>query len=249
MNVPGPQIFWMSEWDRWFTLHFNVLLVQGYGVTMLVNAGPPEDLAPLNNHVQSVLGDRAIFERTDDERIEVHLARLGLTPRDITHVVVTPLTLYSSSGLPLFTDAEIYLSKRGWVAFHTTHAHPHDARWATLSKATLSYLVFDAWDRVRLLEDEDEVIPGIRTWWAGAHHRASLAIEIETSAGVAVASDAFFYRENVLQDRPLGISENMEQALACYARVRSVADHIVPLNDPQLERDYPAGVIAEWVPS
>src|SRR5579864_8993250 len=50
----------------------------GHGVTMLVNAGPPEDLAPLNNHVQSVLGDRAIFERTDDERIEVHLARLGL---------------------------------------------------------------------------------------------------------------------------------------------------------------------------
>ncbi len=247
MDVPGPQVFWMSDWDRWLTLHFNVLLVQGHGVTMLVNSGPPADLTPLNDHVRSVLGPRATFQRTKDERIEAHLERLGLTADDITHVVVTPLTLYSTSGLPLFARAEICLSKKGWIAFHTTHDHPHDVRWATLSKETLSYLVLDAWDRVRLLEDEDEVAEGIRTWWAGTHHRASLAIEIDTTAGVAVASDAFFYRENVADAKPLGISESMDQALACYARVRRVADHIVPLNDQRLTRDYADGVVAEEV--
>jgi hypothetical protein len=245
MDVPGPQVFWMSEWDRWLTLHFNVLLVRGNGVTMLVNTGPPDDLGPLNEHVRTVLGQRATFERTDEERIEAHLTRLGLTPDDITHVVVTPLTLYSTSGLPLFSRAEICLSKKGWIAFHTTHDHPHDARWATLSKSTLSYLVLDAWDRVRLLEDEEEIAPGIRTWWAGTHHRASLAVEIDTTAGVAVASDAFFYRENVAEGRPLGISESMEEALRCYARVRRVADHIVPLNDPRLAREYAHGIVAE----
>src|SRR5579864_4897976 len=162
MDVPGPQVFWMSEWDRWLTLHFNVLLVEGRGVRLLVNAGPPEDLTPLNEHIHGMLGERATFVRTPDETIEAHLERLGLAPEDITHVVVTPLTLYSTSGLPLFTKAQICLSKRGWIAFHTTHEHPHDARWATLSKNTLTYLVADAWERVRLLEDEDEIVAGIR---------------------------------------------------------------------------------------
>jgi hypothetical protein len=245
LDVPGPQVFWMSEWDRWLTLHFNVLLVEGRGVRLLVNAGPPDDLGPLNAHIQTMLGDRAAFVRTPEETIEAHLERLGLTPSDITHVLVTPFTLYSTSGLPLFANAQICLSKRGWLAFHTTHEHPHDARWATLSKATLVHLVCDAWDRVRLLEDEDEVVPGIRTWWAGTHHRASIAIEIDTPVGVAVASDAFFYRENVLEDRPLGIGESIEEALTCYARVRRTADHILPLNDPRLIDEYADGVVAK----
>src|ERR1700741_4687365 len=84
MDVPGPQVFWMSEWDRWLTLQFNVLLVQGDGVTALVNTGPPADLAPLNAHIQSMLGERAVFSRHADETIEAQLGRLGLSPKDVT---------------------------------------------------------------------------------------------------------------------------------------------------------------------
>jgi hypothetical protein len=245
MDVPGPQVFWMSHWDEWLTLFFNVLLIEGDGVVMLVNTGPHTQLESLNKHVRSVLGPRATFVQTDEERIEAQLERRGLRPDDVTHVVVTPFTLYSSSGLPLFKSAQLCVSERGWIAFHTTHDHPHDARWATLSRDTLVYLVTDAWDRVRLLADEDSILPGIRTWWAGTHHRASIAIEIDTPVGVAVASDAFFFRENVLQNHPLGIAESIDQALSSYARVRATADHILPLNDPGLLSDYPGGVVAQ----
>jgi len=244
LEVPGPQVFWMSAWDEWLPLHFNVLVVEGGGNCLLVNTGPPADLQQLNRHIQSMLGTRATFKQCSDERLQAQLDRIGLRVEDITHIVVTPFTLYSTSGLPLFPNAEIFLSKRGWVAFHTTHDHPHDSRWTTLSPETLRYLVLDAWDRVRLLEDEDEIVTGVRTWWAGAHHRASIAVEIDTVAGVVVASDAFFYRENVLDNRPLGITESLDEALACYARVRRVADHIVPLNDPNLFGLYPDGVIS-----
>ena len=249
MDVPGPQVFWMSAWDRWLPLHFNVLLVEGHGIKLLVNTGPPDDLEPLNRHVRSMLGERACFARGAEETVLAHLGRVGLEPDEITHVVVTPFTLYSTSGIPLFPNAEICLSRRGWLAFHTTHDHPHDARWATFSKETLRYLVVDAWDRVRLLEDEDVIAPGIRTWWAGAHHRASIAVEIDTPAGVAIASDAFFYRENVIDDHPLGIGESLDQALACYARVRQTADHILPLTDPTLLDLYPGGVVANPAPT
>jgi hypothetical protein len=243
MEVPGPQVFWMDAWDEWLTLAFNVLLIEGDGVRALVNTGPPDDLTAFRRHVQSVLGERARFERADDQHLLRQLDRLGVPPESITHVIVTPFTLYSTGGIPWFANARICLSRTGWLHFHSTHDHPHDVRWATLSQDVLRHLVIDAWDRVRLLDDEDEIVPGLRTWWAGAHHRASLAVEIDTPAGVAVASDAFFYRENVLENRPLGIGESMAEALACYERTRRVADHVLPLNDPRLLELYPGGVV------
>ncbi|MEH1122937.1 hypothetical protein [Micromonospora sp. CPCC 206061] len=243
-EIPGPELFWMGEWDHWFPLSFHVLLLQRDGVTALVNTGAPDDLAPLNEIWTSILGERSRYERDATETIEAQLDRVGVRPADVTHVIATPFQLYTTAGIPLFTNAQICLSKKGWVHFHTTHQHPHDNRWTSLSRDVLVHLVTDAWDRVRLLDDEDEVVPGLRTWWAGTHHRASIAVEADSAAGTVVASDAFFYYENVEDGRMLGINENMYEGLACYERTRRVADHIVPLYDPKVFDRYPDGVIA-----
>jgi hypothetical protein len=243
-EIPGPELFWMSEWDRWFPLSFNVVLIRGDGVTALVNTGAPADLGPLNQIWKSILGERAEYLRGPDETVEAGLARAGVRPEEVTHVLVTPFQLYSTAGIPLFGNAEICLSKRGWTHFHTTKKHPHDNRWTSFSPEVLVHLVTDAWDRVRLLADADEVVPGLRTWWAGAHHRASVAVEVDSTAGTVVVSDAFFHYENVEDDRILGINESMQEALACYERTRRVADHIVPLYDPRVFDRYPGGVVA-----
>jgi hypothetical protein len=243
-EIPGPELFWMGEWDRWFPLSFHVLLVQGEGVTALVNTGAPADLEPLNEAWRAVLGERARYQREESETVQAQHAAAGVSPEQVTHVVVTPFQLYTTAGIPLFGNAQLCLSRRGWVHFHTTHRHPHDNRWTSFSPEVLVHLVTDAWDRVRLLDDEDELAPGLRTWWAGTHHRASLAVEIDSTAGTVVASDAFFYYENVEDDRLLGINENMYEGLACYERTRRVADHIVPLYDPKVCGRYPGGVVA-----
>jgi hypothetical protein len=245
MDVPGPQVFWMSHWEEWLPLTFHVLLIEGPGVRALVNTGPPSDVGPLNAHVQSVLGERAAFRPSPSGQIAEQLVNHGVDPLSVTHVIITPFTLYTTGGIMSFTNATMCLSRRGWLFFHSTHDHPHDVRHATFSRDVLAHIVLDAWERVRLLDAEDEIAPGLRTWWAGGHHRASLAVEVETAAGVAVASDAFFYRENVTENRVLGISESMEEVLTCYARVRATADHVLPLTDPRLLEWYPSGLLAE----
>lgn len=243
-EIPGPELFWMAGWDSWFPLSFNVVLLRGDGVTALVNTGAPDDLGPLNAMWKSVLGERAEYLREPEETLTAQLARVGVRPEDVTHVVATPFQLYTTAGIPLFTNAQICLSKRGWVHFHTTKEHPHDNRWTSLSPEVLVHLVTDAWDRVRLLEDEDEIADGLRVWWAGTHHRASVAVEVDSTAGTIVASDAFFYYENVEDNRLLGINESMYEGLACYERTRRVADHIIPLYDPKVFDRYPDGVVA-----
>jgi hypothetical protein len=244
-DVPGPELFWMAEWDAWHRLDFQVGVVRSDDVCGLINTGPADDLTAMNNLWTKVLGERGRMRRRSEWAILAQFERIGVALDEVTHIVLTPLQLYTVSNVPLFPNAEICLSRRGWIHYHTTHSHPHDVRWNCIPPDLLVYLTVDAWDRVRLLDDEDEIVPGLRTWWAGGHHRATLAIEVDTPAGVAVVSDAFFLYRNVEQDHPIGICENMYEALAAYQRARSVAAHLVPLYDPLVFERYPDGVVAE----
>lgn len=243
-EVPGPEVFWMSAWDSWYPLVFQTALIRGNGVTALVNTGPARDLEPMNEKWETVLGKRARMVREEHEFITERLAAHGIRPEDVTHVVLTPFQLYTVSNVALFRNATICLSKTGWVHFHTTHVHPHDDRATSIPDDVLIHLVTEAWPRVRLLDGEEALAPGLRTWPSGVHHRASMVVEVDTPTGTAAISDSYFYLENVTENHPIGISENMYEALDSYARVRRDADYIVPLYDPKNFDRFPEGRIA-----
>lgn len=246
--IRGPEVFWMDAWDEILPLAFNATLLRAEGVVALVNTSPPEPTAIVEEGFPRMryLHDapRGDLVRGPDESMEGALRLAGLTPDDVTHVLLTPLELYTTGTLHLFRRAQICLTRRGWVHFHTTHDHPHDKRWRSFPQATLVDLVTASWDRVHLLDDEDEVAPGLRTWWSGAHHRESMVVEVDTAQGTVAISDSFFYYENVEDGRLLGLCEDMYEALDCNRRVLRTADHLVPIHDPKVFDRYPGGVIA-----
>ena len=118
----------MRDFDRWYELCFQVALVQGPASTVLVNTGPADDLGPMNAGWETFLGPRAAMRRDPGERLLEHLERLGVDPADVTHVVLTPLQLYTVSNVMRFPHAQVCISERGWDHFH--HGRPvlHDAR-------------------------------------------------------------------------------------------------------------------------
>lgn len=242
--IPGPELFWMSRWDEWLPLTFQSVLIQGDGVVALVNTGPAEDLGPMNEGWATFLGEKAAMSREPGEFILDQLGARDIEPADVTHVVLTPLQLYSVSNVLAFPNAQICIARRGWVHFHTTHEHPHDDRSTSIPDEILVELVTTGWDRVRLLEDEDELAPGLRTWWSGGHHRASMVIEVDTPVGIVAISDTYFWEENVTANHPVGISENIYEALETYERVTRTADHLLPLYDPANFERFPDGVVS-----
>lgn len=242
--IPGPELYWMSHFDEWFPLTFQSVLIRGEGVVALVNTGPAEDLAPMNEGWASFLGEKARMEREDGQFILDQLAANDVTPEEVTHVVLTPLQLYTVSNVLAFPNARICIARRGWIHFHTTHDHPHDDRATSIPDEVLVPLVTTEWHRVHLLEDEEELAPGLRTWWSGGHHRASVVVEVDTPAGVVAISDTFFYAEHVTEGRMLGISENMYEVMAACRRVRDTADIVLPLYDPKNFATHHDGVVA-----
>jgi hypothetical protein len=247
-EIRGPQLFWMDDWDAWYPLQFQSVLIRGHGVTALVNTAPADDLDAIHAQFPDLEwaepeGRRGRLRRSASQDIVAALDGLGVHPDDVTHVILTPLELYTTGRLDAFPKARICMAERGWLHFHSTHGHPHDRRWRSFSQETLVRLVTDDWDQVWLLRDEEEIAPGLRTWWSGGHHRASMVVEVDTPSGVTCISDTFFYYENVEDGRLLGLNEDMSEVLMANARVLRVADHIIPIHDPKVFQRYPAGVI------
>jgi hypothetical protein len=248
-EIRGPQLYWMDAWDEWFTLQFQAVLLRAPGVTALVNTAPTDDLDSVHAEFPGLEwavppGARGRIARGPDQDIVAALATQGVRPQDVTHVILTPLELYTTGRLGDFPAAQICIAKRGWLHFHSTHAHPHDSRWRSIPRDTLTALVTRDWPRVRLLEDEDQVAPGLRTWWSGGHHRASIVVEVDTADGVVAISDTFFTYENVEDRRMLGLNECMEEVMTANERVLRVADHIVPIHDPKVFERYPDGIVS-----
>ena len=232
-RVPGPEVYWMSNWDTWETLHFWMVVIRGGGKTVIINTGPPRDLSALNAAWKAAIDERSQMIRSESDRPAAALERIGLKPGDIDHVLITPLQAYATGNIPLFTNAEICLSRRGWIEdFHAPKYAMHIPRKLRIPDDVLGYLEITAPERLRLLEDEEEILPGIRAFWTGVHHRSSMAYVIATAKGDVVVSDCFFKYRNVENMIPLGIMESLEECMRAYARIKKEASFLLPLYDP-----------------
>lgn len=243
--APAFEIYWMDMQAQGEPLALVSLVIRTSEHIVLVNCGPdPAQLPP--KPVGDPLQTRQhVLTANVQEHLENALATLDLTPDQITHVICTPFQTYSLGNLLKLTNAEICLSRTGWIDFHAPRwkQHPHDKRWACIPEKVLIGLVTHAWPRVRLVGDE-EIVPGVETFWTGVHHRASLAVRIRTLKGVIIAGDAFMRIENITRRHPIGINESLEEALTAYDRIANEADIIVPLYDPGVWDRHPGGRIA-----
>jgi len=232
-RVPGPEVYWMSNWDTWETLHFWMVVLRGGGKNVVINTGPPRDLSALNAAWKEAIDERSQMVCGESERPAAALKTIGLKPEDIDHVLITPLQAYATGNIPLFTNAEICLSKRGWIEdFQAPKYRMHIPRKLRIPDDVLSYLEISAPGRLRLLEDEEEVLPGIRAFWTGVHHRSSMAFVIDSAKGKLVVSDCFFKYRNIESMIPLGIMESLEECMRAYERIKKEAAFLLPLYDP-----------------
>ncbi len=245
-DVMGPEVYWMDRWTDWETLYFYMVVIRNAEHTIVINSGPPRDLTALNQRWSGGFGERGKLRRTEAELPERALASVGVKPEDVDYLLVTPLQAYATANIPMFKNATICISKRGWIEdYHAPKFPMHVPREFRVPNEVMTYLVTEANARVRLLEDEDEIVPGVTAFWAGAHHRSSMVYAARTSRGTVMVTDCCFKYGNIEGDRhPLGIAESLEEFYAATARMRREGDIIIPLYDPEVLTRYPEGVIA-----
>jgi glyoxylase-like metal-dependent hydrolase (beta-lactamase superfamily II) len=244
--APGPISFYMSHWDELeYNPHFIWLARDGRR-TVLVNTGLPPDLGDL-----SVLNQSCRAAHPENYFAPDHiwaprqlLAEAGVKPEDVDTVLITAMGAYATGNIELFPNAEVYLSRTGWLDFMAPARPSGQPRQVVFTDATLTHLLTRAWPRVHLVGADEEVLPGIRMFWVGCHHRGSMAVSIATARGRVVISDSIFMYENVDQGIPIGVLENIFECQDALERIRRDADIVIPAHDQEVLVRYPDGIIA-----
>jgi glyoxylase-like metal-dependent hydrolase (beta-lactamase superfamily II) len=240
--VPACCMYFQEKLDKTLdNLCGYVWLVEGNGKIVVVDTGlgfspgGPSECGP------QIIRNFTVEPGHDTASL---LLQEGITPPAVDYLILTHLHDDHCSNVRLFTGAKILISQRGW---HSVMApeHPGLVPEPLFPRSVYSHLVNEAWDRVELLPDEVEILPGLEVFWVGGHTPCSQAVKIDTPRGrVILAGDTLFLFGNLEENIPVAYCTNLAECYHAMDRYREEGDLILPNHDPLLMERYPDGVIA-----
>lgn len=234
-QVPGPQVFHQADWGIWRTFKFYVFLLRSPDGIALVDCGM-DDPSPLNGAISSSMGNRGCIRHvpTGGDVADL-LATRDLRPDDVDLVALTHLHADHAGNIAMFRNANIAVGRRGWdrhLARRDTH--PDLVAPPAFPKAALDTLDQAADDgRLKLADDDEEVVPGIRVRTIGGHTDDSTGFVVDSSRGRLVfPGDTIWTYENLDRDVPVGSHIDVPACYDAMAWARDAGDELVPSHDP-----------------
>ncbi|WP_223475580.1 N-acyl homoserine lactonase family protein [Oricola indica] len=160
--------------------------------------------------------------------IQAQLASAGLSPDDIDAVILTHLHYDHASNVDVFGRARFFVGEREWG-----WARGEGARAALPQLAgALAFLEALPADRLSLLPDSAEPLPGVRTRHVGGHTPGSIMVECETDAGrVIMPGDAIFLLDNLRRKTAIGLTSSPEESRAVIDLLSDFDGIVLPSHD------------------
>ena len=207
------------------TLHYYVWLILGGPHPVLVDTGCLDDDAR-ERGMRSYVSPAAMVERA------------GVEPGDVRTALITHLHYDHWAGHGLFPGAEYWI-QRDEVAFWTGPYGRQPAFRPSANAGALARLVTLTYaDRVRIIEGDRQLFPGLRVHRVGGHTAGLQIVTAETARGtVVLTSDASHFYRNVEKGQPVQIVTSLPEMLAAFETIRALAggEHlIVAGHDPEV---------------
>ncbi|NSX53643.1 N-acyl homoserine lactonase family protein [Parasulfitobacter algicola] len=174
------------------------------------------------------------------------LAPLGITPGDITQLIVTHLHYDHAGGLHLFPNATLHL-QAAEMAYATGPCMCHDTLRMPFTADHICEAIKRLYSgRVIFYDGDGQVADGVTVHCIGGHSRGLQAVRVRTQAGwMVLASDASHYYENLWLRKPFPIVVDLQDMLDGFVTLENLASHrdlIVPGHDPLVRQVFPQGV-------
>ncbi|MFO1283127.1 MAG: N-acyl homoserine lactonase family protein [Burkholderiales bacterium] len=196
-------------------------LILGGSCPTLVDSGPCRDGAWGTKYHNP-------FRRGPEQSMQAALAPHGLAPADIRRVVISHLHwdhCYGNADLP---NARFVVQRRELA--YAVAPLPCDAPIYETQLHPVHFLA--AFDRFDVIDGEVEIEPGLRCVPLPGHTPGLQGVLVETATGrVMIVSDHCPLFENYEILVPTGIIHSLEAWYTSTARVRSLADRVLPGHD------------------
>lgn len=218
-----------------------IWLIRGQGKTIVVDTGlgsPPGDTPRAE---PEVIGNFVIQPGQDTVSL---LRNEGVDPDQVDYLILTHLHHDHCANVRLFPRARVLVSFRGWRDV-VAPVHRGVVSEALFPRSVLAYLADEAWNRLVLLPEEANVLPGLDVFWVGCHSPCSQAVKVGTSKGkVIIAGDVVFLYGNIEEKIPVALCTNLAECYQAMDRFLQEGDLILPNHDPLVLERFPGGVIA-----
>ncbi|WP_300035441.1 N-acyl homoserine lactonase family protein [uncultured Roseobacter sp.] len=173
------------------------------------------------------------------------LAPLGITPDDITDIIVTHLHYDHAGGLHLFPNARLHLQSAE-MAYATGPCMCHDTLRMPFTAGHICEAVKRLYSgKVAFTDGDAEIAEGVTVHCIGGHSRGLQAVRVRTEAGwMVLASDAAHFYENVFSRKPFPIVVDLQNMLDGFDTLRRLASRpelIIPGHDPLVTQVFPSG--------
>ncbi len=232
-KIAGHHAFYQGDAAKTFDYALYLWLILGGEKPVLVDAGL-SDVEEMNRGAAHVL--REPITQDPRERSTAQLRKFGLTPGDIGHVFVTHLHFDHVDDLLNYTNARVYVGRKEWelaTAGGPTWAH---------GRVMNEFLHNPQCQQRLVLVEDQEVLPGIESFWIGGHTPGSTAYRVNTVHGKAVLTgDTVSLLANFEENKPPGVHTSLEECLSAIRKIRAKADIVLPSHDPGTLERWPPG--------
>ena len=162
----------------------------------------------------------------------------------VKDVIITHLHYDHVGNFDLFPNATLHLQDLEMSYATGRHMGEDRHRFAYDMEDVVGMVRRVYAGRVRFHAGDAELFPGISVHLIGGHTMGLQAVRVATRRGaVVLASDASHFYANMEQTRPFPIVFSVDDMVAGYERLRSLATspgHVIPGHDPLVMQRYPA---------
>lgn len=178
------------------------------------------------------------------------LAPFGITPEQITQLIVTHLHYDHAGGLHLFPNATLHM-QAAEMAYATGPCMCHDTLRMPFTAGHICEAITRLYSGKVVFHDGDgQIADGVTVHCIGGHSRGLQAVRVLTDAGhLVLASDAAHFYENFQARKPFPIVVDLQDMLDGFDRLLGLASKpelVVPGHDPLVRQVFP-GDLADHV--
>jgi len=232
-KIAGNHTFHKGNSTETYDFALYIWLILGGDTPILVDAGL-SNVEEMNRGAAHVLREPITQSKYESSRAQ--LRKFGLTPEDVGHVLITHLHFDHVDDLLNYKNARVYVGKKEWEG--ATSAAPSWGHGRIMHEFINNP---NCRQRLVLVEDQ-EILPGLESFWVGGHTPGSMAYRVNTAYGkVVLTGDTVSLLANIERNIPPGVLTDYKECITAMQRIREKADIVLPSHDP--------GTLYRWPPA
>jgi glyoxylase-like metal-dependent hydrolase (beta-lactamase superfamily II) len=226
-NFPNYLAYWMGEpmYSNQPPLNYYMMywLIKARDRNILVDVGSGPGFARSFQGYQSP---------------EAMLAKLRLKPSDIDTIILTHPHFDHLDGMGFFKTSRVLIQRAAYRYAVEESPEFRFFRNSIYPRRKDTYTLVDLmWDnRLKLLDGDKEVFPGIKVIRVDGHYPGLQIVAVKTEGKpVVIASDAVHIYDNIEKDRPMGLFQGeVRDVIKAYETIREFNGIVLPGHDSKV---------------